>query len=838
MKKLIYFILSFIFLTSYSQQKSDSIIKESFKGISYDFGDVEMSEMEDADMPISDILGGTDDIFTNSSAYIFGPARFSMRGMESKYNRNYIGGVNVNNLERGFGAWYMWGGLNDAVRSREVQNGFQFNNYCFSDIAGSFNIETRASAFPKGFRVSYANSNRAYTNRIMLTASTGIMNNGWAITFSGTRRWANEGYSHFLTNSIDHTEGTIYDAWGYFLSIEKKFLEKHSIAFTVLGSPTKRSAILMSTQEAYDVMDNNYYNGLWGWQNGEKRNSRVRTTHQPIGILNYQWNINPESYLKVSLSYSFGTYKSTAFNWNNAYDVSPNYYKNWPNFYTTGNIKQMMLDKYNNDPDVGQIKWDNIIAGNKYSADLTDAKGRQVSAIILEGRNEDKKEFNGNIVYNTKIKDFKINTGVEVKKYVSNHYNTLEDLLGGEYWVDVDPFVARDYGMNSIKAQNNLNNPNEPYKVVEGDRYSTDWDANIENINLWGQTRYVANRNLEFTFGFSAGQVKMWRDGNMRKGLFPNNSYQESEKKKYYDYSTKFGIYYKIDGNNQFELNIANIQKSPTFINVFVAPLKHNGVFDGAKEDKTLYGDISYHFSGPKIKGRISGFFANIKGQDDIRSMYNDEKNCFTNFVISDINKQHLGLEFGLEYAITSELRINLAAAHGQYKYTDNPNLTIYKDEDFSELRTEKTYFKNYNISNGPQTALTAGAKYWSSKYWFIGFNVNYFDNSYVRLSPIKRTTTFADIYKRKQVEFAEFIKQEKLDPAMTVDMFAGKSWKIDKYFINLSLNVSNLLNNQDFKIVGYEQYRTDDQALPKKFPNGYLYMQGINFFLNCSFRF
>ncbi len=40
----------------------------------------------------------------------------------------------------------------------------------------------------------------------MATASTGLMDNGYAFTVSASKRWAEEGY----------VEGTFYDAWAYY----------------------------------------------------------------------------------------------------------------------------------------------------------------------------------------------------------------------------------------------------------------------------------------------------------------------------------------------------------------------------------------------------------------------------------------------------------------------------------------------------------------------------------------------------------------------------------------------------------------------------------------------
>ena len=60
---------------------------------------------------------------------------------------------------------------------------------------------------------------------------------------------------------------------------------------------------------------------------------------------------------------------------------------------------------------------------------------------------------------------------------------TIKDLLGGEFWVDVDPFSDRDMydpSANTDILQNDLDNPNR--KVVKGDRFGYDYNIQVRDI--------------------------------------------------------------------------------------------------------------------------------------------------------------------------------------------------------------------------------------------------------------------------------------------------------------------------------------------------------------------
>ena len=166
------------------------------------------NEQESQD--VSGLLQASRDIFVSTAGYTFGPARYRMRGYDSQNLAVMMDGVLLNDPETGRAYWSSWGGLNDATRNKVIQNGIVASDYGFGGLAGLTQIITRPSTYRKQQKVSYSLSNRSYTNRLMVTYSTGEMTNGWSIVASASRRWAQEGY----------VKGTFYDAWAYFFGVE------------------------------------------------------------------------------------------------------------------------------------------------------------------------------------------------------------------------------------------------------------------------------------------------------------------------------------------------------------------------------------------------------------------------------------------------------------------------------------------------------------------------------------------------------------------------------------------------------------------------------------------
>ncbi|MEA3451983.1 MAG: carboxypeptidase-like regulatory domain-containing protein, partial [Bacteroidota bacterium] len=268
---------------------------------------------------ISTLLHGSKDVFLNAAAYTFGPMRFRIRGYDNKYFQVMINGLDMANLETGRTYWSGWGGLNNISKYRTTTSGLDAADATFGNIGGTTDIQMVPSTFQTGLKLTYSMTNRSYRNRVMATYSTGMMPNNWAITVSGSHRWSEEGY----------VEGTFYDSWAYYLAVEKK-LKAHNIVFNVFGSPTRRGKRGASIQESYDLLDNVYYNPYWGYQDGEKRNSRISIGHQPVAILSDYWKINTTTKLNTTIAVRAGRNGSTALTWYNAPDPRPDYYRYLP----------------------------------------------------------------------------------------------------------------------------------------------------------------------------------------------------------------------------------------------------------------------------------------------------------------------------------------------------------------------------------------------------------------------------------------------------------------------------------------------------------------------------
>lgn len=799
------------------------------KGIS----EVNIAELEGEDdnkgQSVSGLLHSSGDVFTSTASYTLGAMYFRMRGYDSENFSIYMNGVNVNDPENGRAVWSEWGGLNDATRNKEVVNGISSSRFGFGGLGGATNIITRASKQRKQTKFTYSMSDKTYTNRAMFTYSTGLMDNNWAFTVSGSRRWGEGGY----------VKGVFYDAYAYFVSAEKKINNHHSIGFTAYGSPTRRGQQGGATQETYDLMGSNYYNPNWGYQNGEVRNSRVKNFHEPMMILTHYWDIDAKTKITTSLGYSFGFNGGTALNWYNSADPRPDYYRKLPSYenYISNhdpdqNVINLTTQAWQNDPSKSQIDWDNLYQVN-YRKNL---KGEQASYIIEDRRN-DQQTLNFNILLNKELSsNVKFDGGFEYRKYVGHHFKTIEDLLGGTYWKDIDNFAERDFSGDTIKNQNDVNNPNRIVK--EGDIFGYDYEINSNTGQLWGQVDFTGDK-IDYYFAGSVNTTSFWRHGNMKNGHYLDNSYGDSQKYDFFNGGGKFGITYKFNGRNFLVANTQGITRAPSVYNSFVSPRTRNSVNSNMENERIWTGDINYILRTPFIKARVTLYQTMFWNQNDITSFYYDDLNTFVNYVIKGIDKVHQGLEFGAEVKATNTISLTAVAAIGNFRYTNNPDATITYDNGLYPDIKEVVYMKNFYVNGSPQTAGSVGISYRHPKYWFFNANLNYFGDNYLDFNAERRTISAMPYANPNDPRIPSIVNQIKLDDGVTLDASLGKSWKVKQVNVNINFSITNLLDNTSLITGGYEQMRFDfDNKDINKFPPKYFYGLGRTFFLNLGVRF
>ena len=759
--------------------------------------EMELNDDEGKSQSMASASSASQDVFNATISYAWSNARYRGRGYEQIYEQNYIEGISFNSAERGQFNFSAMGGLNDATRYREVVEGMEASNFTFGSWGKSTNYMQSATNYAQGWKVSLAGTNRNYKGAARATYSTGLMENGWA--FTAQLAWR---YTPYIDIKGQIGEGISYSSVGYFFTAEKQWGKDKRLSLITFGAPTRRGQSSALTQETYDLTNqynktswgHNNYNPYWGYQDGKVRNSRIVHSYDPTVIASFDWQIDEENFLKAGIGYHYSMYSNSALTFYNATDPRPDYYRNLPSFLWDGQIDKngnwiyesldgdqlgnkigthygevgpsIDVNTYNTlvdlwtsrDDKATQIDWDALYAANNANnVNAPDGSARY----IVERRHNDIQEGMININYrNTAVDNLTITAGLEAKGSQGIHYKTVDDLLGGNQWIDVDPFAERDIkelatniGLTQADIanvkQNDLRNPNAAVK--DHGRFGYDYRINMINAKLWAQNEWKWN-NVDLYYGLQLTYSSIQRTTDMLNGrawylakLNPDNAW-------YYlsnaaqdvlnatDYSTlptrlvgtahhfidpavKVGATYKIDGRNQLKVNAMAETKAPLARDAYISPRVHDRAIEtiyrhdyagyyaslygtsalaeyfGASQ-KIAGGDLTYSFNYPLVRGRVTGFFTQFWNGTELNGYYDDEARTFVNQSLTGINRRHMGVEAAAAVKLGTYFTLTGVLSVGDYRYTSNA-LAITSAENGMALADESDRAAD-DLNQGP----------------------------------------------------------------------------------------------------------------------------------------
>jgi hypothetical protein len=791
---------------------------------------------------VGSALNASRDPFNNAAQFSWGQFFFKQRGYENEHNVTYLNGIPMVELEDGGTAFNSWAGLNDVFRSRSLVVGLATNDVTYGGLGNTATLDASASVQRKQTRVTYSNTNRSYRNRLMLTHSTGVMKNGWAFSFSASRRWAQQG----------PIQGTFYDAYGYFAAAEKR-IKNHSIGIIAVGAPTRRAKSGTAMQEVFDLTGNNLYSPNWGYQNGKVRSARVLNQFIPLFVLTDDITLKNNGKILASVSYQTGKISNSILDFYNSQNSQPDYYRNLPSFIALDmnpGAAAEVAAAIKADPSIMQIKWDEMYEANKNTVyNIAGVSGNR-SKYILGADVEQQTRLNGAVNYEQVINPHTtIYAGVNYANQSLQAYRQVEDLLGGAYWYNVNQFAERTFIGLEAAGYQDLNETNR-VKVV-GDKYGYNYKMSFAKTQTWAQAAFTFNK-VDFFVAGNFANTNYQRDGISKVGLYADNSFGKSVKQIFNTFGVKGGATYKINGRNYLYANAATGNSAPLYDNVFVSPRTRNETTAKVTTEKMQSFEAGYLLRTPTIKARVTVFATDITDASDIKRFFDPINFSLANMSITGINKRYNGLEIGAEFKASSTISITTATSLTQAFYTSRPLLNAYIDNDTTVASGtglgggELMYAKNLRLPNGPQTAFNLGAMYRSPKFWMLGVTFNYLAENYIDFAPNKHVSSYLDLLNALNPEaYAKFTTQQKLNPFYTVDVNFNKSWRATKFikqapsrslfFVNIGIN--NILNNKNIQLLGFEQLRSDNTK-PTLFDAKYSYALGIQYFVNLAYSF
>lgn len=619
--------------------------------------DAQTIDVKLGNQELPEVLKTTPGVWATKDGGGFGDAKINIRGFKSSNTATMVNGVPVNDMEWGGIYWSNWSGLGDIISSMQVQRGLGATIISSPSFGGTINMITKGLDAKKGGSVWYGLGNDASMN-YGIQFSTGMMKNGWALTFLGARK-TGDGY----------IQGTQYEAFNYFLNISKRLNEKNQLSLTVTGAPQthwqRSSANGLSIQGWQDVA--NYmprgqqyrYNPTYGYDlYGQARNSSINHYNKPVAMLNHVWQIDHKSSLSSVIYASLGNGWGSSGQGARIGTSTSTYYSYW---YGASNGKL----NFNSITDNGvtyQLRHENGL----FAYDNVQLMNRNSTAgalMVMSNSINNHRWFGGVSNYKNDINDhLSITAGLDIRYYYGEHTNEISDLYDGEYFIDYYR-AASNNSRTFATEQEKMAYQNQ--KLGVGDIVYRDWDSRIWQEGVYGQAEYnLLDNNLNFVL---AGAVNV-NTYTRYENFYVNKSERTSPTKSFFAGSIKGGVNYNIDRHNNVFFNGGYITRAPYLqYGVFISPANSNAINPNPKNEKVSALEVGYEFHSPKFTVQLNGYFTKWMDRTLISTgtlAYDNDRYTAT---MNGVDSRYMGLEMNFVYKPTSWFELS-----GMIAYADN----------------------------------------------------------------------------------------------------------------------------------------------------------------------
>jgi outer membrane cobalamin receptor len=648
-----------------------------------------------------EILNTTPGIYATKDGGSFGDSRINVRGFESANTAMMVNGIPVNDMEWGGVYWSNWAGLADVTRSMQVQRGLGAAKVSAPSVGGSINIVTKTTDTQKEGTIYYGIGNDGY-NKITFNVSTGLMDNGWAITLLGAKQWGN-GY----------ILGTEFEGYSYFINISKRINNKHELSLTAFGAPqehyqrSKYDRLFIGDWEKFK--EQYRFNPTYGFdQNGQRKTAYFNYYHKPQISLNHLWTINDKSNLSTALYVSIGRgggYNGRGRNANVLYGanngVMTTAYRTVDNYF-----------------DYAKVQEENA----------ADPNG---SLVAIVSSTNDHNWYGVLSTYNTKIGDhLDVYGGLDVRYYEGIHQGEVIDLLGGKFFIDPQRAQATNRPEGSDPAWVNK-------KLKEGDLAYRDYLGYVTQGGFFGQAEYSVG-GLSAFVSASISDTWYWRTDRF---YYDNET---SDVVDHLGWSAKGGANYNINEYHNVFFNAGGFSRAPSFSGgIFLSSLNSNAINRDAKNEKILSAEIGYGFRTNIFAAKLNAYYTNWYDKTTVRAIESGNPDAGT-INLTGVNASHMGVELEARFQPVRDFELNAMLSIGDWRWTNNPEGYMF-DRDGMPVDAKKNIvpagsadharmklnMEDVHVGNAAQTTAAVGATYNFLKSFRAGFTWRYFGRNY-----------------------------------------------------------------------------------------------------------
>lgn len=631
-----------------------------------------------------ELLKSTPSVYVTRDSGGYGDSRINMRGFDSSNLGILINGVPINGMENGKVYWSNWSGLSDVSQFIQVQRGLGASALGLSSVGGTMNMVTKSTEAQKGGSAYIGIGNDGF-RKYSVSVSTGLMDNGWAVTLMGA-----------LNTGDGYVKGTNYEGWTYFGNISKIINEHHKLSLTAFGAPQwhNQRATKHYIEDYKNSPDGGRFSNSYGYLNGELTGGAYGYNyyHKPQVSLNHYWTINENSSLTTSLYASMATGGGRRVRGNNS---------NW-----------LAIDNNSGRPyeDTkltagGLLDYDAVLAAN--------ASNPNGSQAIFTNAVNDHDWYGVLSSYKNRITEkFTFTGGFDGRYYKGYHKEVIDNLLGGAYYMPGSKHL--DY-----------ESPNVILK--EGDIVQYHSVGEIVWAGLFAQAEYNTDKWSSFLSASITNESYRYHDkGGNVDGKKVSDFYH------FQPWSVKAGYNYKFNRNHNVFVNGGYFTRAPFFNSVF--PNNNVSANADAPYEKIVTFELGYGFNNEYFNVALNGYYTRWMDKSTRRRVGQEYAN------ITGLDAIHMGVELEATYKPVKTFELKGMFSLGDWKWADDVHFTIY-DESSKPIGTYDAYVKDVHVGNSAQLTAALSASWEVFKGLKLNADYNFAGKNYADFDPSNRTS-------------------------------------------------------------------------------------------------
>ncbi len=683
-----------------------------------------------------EILKLTPSVYATKDGGGYGDSRINLRGFDSNNIGVLINGVPVNDMENGRVYWSNWAGLSDVTSTMQVQRGLGASRLAISSVGGTINIITRSTDAQRRGSVSTALGSDGYSKQTM-TLSTGLLDNGWAATFSGSR-----------SVGTRYVEGLDYEGWSYFLNVSKQVSKDHTLALTAFGAPQVHNQRYprQLIQTYRDHRDGRRYNPSMGYMNGQLYTASYNFYHKPQVSLNHYWSISEKTTLSTSAYASKSAGGGRRIYGDNA---------NWLRQNSVDGLPYEMTKLTPN----GYLDFDAVMAENAAS---------EVGSKAIVANAVNQHDWYGMLsTLNRDFNNLQITGGLDLRYYKGYHYYEIDDLLGGEYYLDV---TANGNSRNINRAANTL--------LREGDKISYHDLGEVRWAGLFAQAEYVTDQYSAFLSATASHTGYRRTDYFIYRTNPELHTDLQDNRSDWFDfnaYSIKGGANYNISDAHHVFLNGGFFTRAPYFRYAFIGYTNEFNL--GVKHERVLSGELGYGYRSRFFSGNLTLYRTNWMDKALTRTMGQVLAN------LTGLDALHQGVEIDFVTNPLPKLTLKGMFSLGDWVWTDDVIADMYNEQQ-EYIGTFEVYAGDLMVGNSAQTTAGLSLDWEALPRVFLGLDFTHFDRLYADFNVENRT-----------VAAQKGMQAWQMPSYQVFDLNARYNFRVGDFNASLVANVNNLFD-------------------------------------------